>query len=175
MNIRFDTGEQGSTVQQLNKYLTFMLADEEYGLEILKVREIIGLMDVTRVPRMPAFIRGVINLRGRVIPVIDLRLKFNMDAVEDTRETCIIVVDLEEILTGIVVDSVSEVMDIPAGDIEEAPDFGVSVDTEFIMGVGKADDKVVMLLDIRKALEQEELEMVASAGRAGAGEEGADV
>lgn len=147
--------------QQLNKYLTFTLGKEEYGLEILRVREIIGLMDITVVPRMPNFVRGVINLRGKVIPVVDLRLKFGMNSIENTEETCIIVVDLDEMLMGILVDKVSEVLDIDKGEIDETPDFGISVNTEFILGMGKAKDKVIMLLDIQKVLTSSEIIKIA--------------
>lgn len=146
---------------KLNKYLTFALSDEEYGLEILKVREIIGLMEITRVPKMPGFVRGVINLRGRVIPVVDLRTKFVMDKIEDTEETCIIVVDLGEIVMGAVVDRVCEVLDIPEREIEATPSFGVQIDTEFILGIGKAKGRVIILLDIKKVLTTEEVAMLA--------------
>ena len=108
--------------------MTFVLATEEYGFEILKVREIIGLMDITRVPSMPSYVVGVINLRGKVIPVVDLRLKFSMDSTEHTSETCIIVVDVHGQLMGVVVDKVSEVLDIRADDIEDAPGVGAAVD-----------------------------------------------
>ena len=145
----------------LNKFLTFLLGDEEYGLEILRVREIIGIMAITAVPRMPDYVRGVINLRGRVIPVVDLRVKFSLERIEDTKETCIIVVDLGEILMGIVVDRVSEVLDIAESNIEEAPAFGVNVDTEFILGMGKVQERVVILLDIRKVLSVGEISMLA--------------
>ena len=118
------------------KYLTFALGPEEYGLEILKVREIIGYMEITAVPQTPSHVRGVINLRGQVIPVIDLRTKFGMDTAEITEETCIIVVEISQggrkFDTGIVVDHVQEVLDIAGGDIEEAPQFGSSVNTDFI-------------------------------------------
>lgn len=134
------------------KYLTFVLDKEEYGLEIMRVKEIIGLMEITPVPRMPDFVRGVINLRGRVIPVVDLRLKFGMKRTEDTQETCVIVVDLNDTLMGVVVDRVSEVLDVPEADIEEAPSFGVDLDTSFILGMGKAKGKVVILLDIQEVL-----------------------
>ncbi len=147
--------------RKLNKYLTFTLGDEEYGLEILKVREIIGLMEITNVPRMPNFVRGVINLRGKVIPVIDLRQKFGMERADNTKETCIIVVDLDGLLMGIVVDKVSEVLDIQEQDIEETPTFGVSVDTEFIMGIGKAKGKIVIVLDIRRVLTAEEIKIIS--------------
>jgi len=144
-------------VESLSKYLTFGLGDEEYGLEILKVREIIGLMQITGVPRTPDFVRGVINLRGKVIPVIDLRLKFNMDEIGDTVQTCIIVVVIGDMLMGVLVDQVSEVLDIQGKDIEEAPQFGVNIDTEFILGIGKAKGKVIILLDIQKVLTDSEI------------------
>jgi purine-binding chemotaxis protein CheW len=139
------------------KYLTFGLAEEEYGLEILKVREIIGMMDITAVPRTPEFVRGVINLRGKVIPVVDLRLKFGMPGTAATEETCIIVVDVGSVEMGIIVDKVSEVLDIASDDIEPPPSFGVSVDTEFILGMGKANNKVTILLDISQVLTHEDL------------------
>jgi purine-binding chemotaxis protein CheW len=150
------------------KYLTFKLADEEYGLEILKVREIIGLLPITSLPRTPVFVRGVINLRGKVIPVIDLRRKFELDAAADTDQTCIIVVDVSgqfgSVQIGILVDSVSEVLDIKGAEIEEPPAFGSSVDTAFILGMAKAKGSVKILLNIEKVLSQAELEHVASVG-----------
>lgn len=139
------------------KYLTFALGVEEYGLEILKVREIIGYMETTSVPQMPDYVKGVINLRGQVIPVIDIRAKFAMDTAEVTDQTCIIVVEIDRdgsnFSTGIVVDNVSEVLDIPEGTIEPAPDFGGTVDTEFILGMGKVGNTVKILLDIDRVLE----------------------
>jgi purine-binding chemotaxis protein CheW len=138
------------------KYLTFNLDNEEFGLEILKVQEIIGIMKVTRVPRAPNFVRGVINLRGKVIPVVDLRLKFGMESKPDTERTCIIVVQINRggsrITMGSIVDDVSEVLNINREQLEPAPSFGVSVDTEFILGMGKVAQKVVMLLDIDSVL-----------------------
>ena len=138
--------------QRAGKYLTFVLADEEYGLEILKVREIIGIMDITAVPRTPDFVKGVINLRGKVIPVIDLRLKFDMAEAEQTEETCIIVVDVDGVEMSIVVDKVSEVLDIAGDEIEDAPSFGTSVNTDFILGMGKIGDSVKILLGIEKVI-----------------------
>jgi purine-binding chemotaxis protein CheW len=139
-----------------SKYLTFALAHEEYGLEILKVREIIGYMDITTVPQTPAYVKGVINLRGQVIPVVDLRAKFGMETVEVTEETCIIVVEITQgdhkFSTGVVVDRVQEVLDIAGEDIEEAPQFGSAVNTDFILGMGKIGDSVKILLDIDKVL-----------------------
>jgi len=139
------------------KYMTFKLADEEYGLEILKVREIIGLMHITRVPRTKSQVRGVINLRGKVIPVVDLRLRFGMPSVEPTDQTVIIVVQYKEAgretTTGVLVDEVLEVRTIGAGEIEPSPDFGTnSDDTDFILGVSESDEQVVFLLDVGKAL-----------------------
>lgn len=139
------------------KYLTFVLGEEEYGLEILKVREIIGLMDITAVPQTPAFVKGVINLRGKVIPVIDLRLKFGMEEAEPTEETCIIVVDIGASLIGIFVDTVSEVLDVTADQIEPPPSFGSALETAFILGMGKIKGKVKILLDIDSVLSAEEL------------------
>jgi len=148
------------------KYLTFRLAEEEYGLEILKVREIMGMMEITAVPRTPEFVRGVINLRGNVIPVIDLRLKFEMEAIEQTEETCIIVVDVEGMEMGIVVDRVSEVLDIDVDEIQDAPSFGVSVDTDFILGIGKANDRVTILLNISEVLTSTEASVIMEAAGA---------
>lgn len=149
------------------KYLTFRLNAESYGLGILKVQEIIGIMPVTRVPRTPLFTRGVINLRGKVIPVLDLRLKFGMEAAADTERTCIVVVQVTRdgapLTMGLIVDEVSEVVDVQENQIEPPPSFGASVNTEFILGMGKLGEKVVMLLDVDTALMSEEM---AAAGAA---------
>jgi purine-binding chemotaxis protein CheW len=150
------------------KYMTFQLAQEEYGLEILKVREIIGLMEITRVPRTREFIRGVINLRGKVIPVVDLRLKFGMPACEATDQTVIIVVqwtvDSRPLTMGILVDQVLEVLNIDGAHIEPPPALGAaSLDSEFILGVGKHERRIVFLLDIAKVLSTDEAREVARA------------
>jgi len=151
------------------KYLTFQLGGEIYGLEILKVQEIIGMMKVTHLPRTPDFIRGVINLRGKVIPVLDLRIKFGMQAKEDTDRTCIIVVQImrngQRVTMGTIVDEVSEVLDIGAEQIEPPPSFGASVDTDFIFGVGKVGQKVIMLLDVDKVLCGREMDVVKQIGK----------
>ncbi len=139
------------------KYLTFYLGSEEYGIEILKVHEIIGLMPITPVPRTPEFIKGVINLRGKVIPTVDLRLKFDMETVDHTDETCIIVVQTHGIEMGIIVDKVSEVLNVGASDIEDTPSFGTNVNTDYILGIGKAAGKVRLLLDIDKVLATQEI------------------
>lgn len=138
------------------KYLTFMLGREEYGLEILKVREIIGYMDITAVPRAPEYIKGVINLRGQVIPVLDLRSRFGMETAEVTDQTCIIVVEINQqgrrFNTGLVVDQVQEVLDIDGENIEDAPQFGGDIQTDFILGIGKVENAIKILLDIDKVL-----------------------
>ena len=137
------------------KYLTFGLAEEEYGLEILKVREIIGMMGITPVPRTPPFVRGVINLRGNVIAVVDLRSKFGMAQADQTDQTCIIVVNVLALEIGIVVDKVLEVLDIASADIEDSPSFGEMVNTDFILGMGKTDGHVTILLDISRVLAED--------------------
>ena len=142
------------------KYLTFFLGEEEYGLEILKVREIIGMMKVTAVPRMPEYMKGVINLRGKVIPVIDLRLKFHLPEAERTSETCIIVVDVHGNQMGTIVDRVSEVQDIHGEEIEDSPNVGAAVDTSFILGMGKSKGNVEILLDIDKIFTDAEFEQI---------------
>ena len=143
------------------KYLTFILADEEYGIGILKVKEIIGMMPVTSVPQTPQYVKGVINLRGRVIPVIDLRLRFGLELAEYTERTCIIVVEIQgstgHVVIGIVVDSVSEVLNIKGEDIEDAPTFGTKLNTDYILGMAKIDGGVKILLDIDRVLNEEEI------------------
>ncbi len=143
-------------LDKAGKYLTFALGKEQYGLEILKVREIIGYMEITAVPQTPMYVKGVINLRGQVIPVVDLRAKFGMETSETTEETCIIVVEIGQgghgFSTGIVVDHVEEVLDIAGEDIEPAPQFGSAVNTDFILGMGKIGDSVKILLDIDMVL-----------------------
>lgn len=157
-----------------SKFLTFFLAGEEYGIEILKVQEIIGMMTITPVPRTPHFIRGVINLRGKVITVVDLRLKFEMEPKEQTEETCIIVVQTGGIQIGCVVDKVSEVLDINEREIEDAPSFGADVNTEYILGIGKSQGKVKLLLDIDKVLSRRELQSANAAVLEGTREAGAE-
>ncbi len=143
------------------KYLTFTLNREEYGIGILKVKEIIGMMPVTSVPRTPGYVKGVINLRGKVIPVMDLRLKFDMEEIPYDERTCIIVVEIdlkaETILIGIVVDSVSEVLNIQEENIEDPPDFGTKLEMEYILGLAKAEGSVKILLNIDKVLSAGEL------------------
>ncbi len=144
------------------KFLTFELFGEEYGVEILKVKEIIGIMNITPVPQTPSFVKGVINLRGKVIPVVDLRLKFGMETQAYGDRTCIIVIDIPDgdgkrTMMGIVVDSVSEVLSIRNEDIEETPAFGARMNTGFIMGMAKIKGAVKILLDIDKVLASDEV------------------
>jgi purine-binding chemotaxis protein CheW len=138
------------------KYLTFGLGVEEYGLPVLKVREIIKMLDITQVPQMPAHVKGVINLRGKVIPVVDLRLKFGFPSQEYNERTCVIVVEVVisngGVMMGIVVDAVSEVLNLAAEDIERTPDFGEQVDTDYMTGVAKVKGKVKILLDLDRVL-----------------------
>src|SRR3954466_1402419 len=133
--------DEQKTVSTPGKYLTFALDDEEYGISVLKVREIIKLMEITPVPQVPAHIKGVINLRGKVIPIVDLRLKFGLPIADATDRTCIVVVDVlldsRRILLGIIVDSVAEVLNVSSDEIEETPDFGERLDTTYMQGVAK--------------------------------------
>ncbi len=149
-------------VDKAGKYLTFALGKEQYGLEILKVREIIGYMDITAVPQTPDYVKGVVNLRGQVIPVIDLRAKFGMPSIDVTEQTCIIVCEIQSggrsFSTGTIVDNVEEVLDIAGEDIEEASQSGSTVNTSFILGMGKIGDSVKILLDIDKILAGDNLE-----------------
>jgi purine-binding chemotaxis protein CheW len=141
------------------KYLTFSLDGEEYGIGILKVKEIIGMMRITPVPQTPGYVKGVINLRGKVIPVLDLRTRFRMPSADYTERTCIIVVEIDTVKgklhIGIVVDSVSEVINIKGSDIEDTPAFGTTLDTDYILGMAKAGGSVKILLDIDRVLNEE--------------------
>ncbi len=149
------------------KYLTFSLSDEEYGIGILKIREINGMLPITSVPQTPPFVKGVINLRGKVIPVVDLRLRFGMQAIEYTERTCIIVVEIEAqagtIQIGIVVDAVSEVLNIKGEDIEDTPTFGTKLNTDYIFGMAKMEGGVKILLDIDHVLSGDEIMTLSKA------------
>ena len=149
------------------KYLTFSMANEEYGIGILKIREIIGMMPITSVPQTPEFVKGVINLRGKVIPVMDLRLRFNMDSIDYNERTCIIVVEIlgqsATVQVGVVVDSVSEVLNIKQDEIEDTPTFGISLNTDFILGMAKMEGGVKILLDIDQVLTSDELSLLEEA------------
>jgi len=160
-------GKKGTALAQGGKYLTFRLAQEEYGLEILKVQEIIGIMPVTRVPKMPSFVRGIVNLRGKLIPVLDMREKFGLPRQDDTEKTCFIVVQVKSVdqtlVIGVIVDNVSEVLNVQDSQIEAAPSIGTQMDTDFILGIGKIGDRVVILLDIDKVVTQLETKELLAA------------
>lgn len=153
-----------------SKYLTFQLGQEHYGLEILKSQEIIVMTEITRVPRTPDFIRGVINLRGKVIPVVDMRLKFNLPSKADTERTCIVVAQVfqgeQQVTMGMVVDEVTEVITIKEDQLEPPPLFGTVVDTEFILGMGKLGGKILTILDIDRVLTSDEVCVVAKTAQA---------
>jgi purine-binding chemotaxis protein CheW len=144
------------TSELAGKYLTFALGDEEYGVPVLKVREIIKMMDITAVPQVPRHVKGLINLRGKVIPVVDLRLKFSFADHGYTERTCIIVVEValatSNVMMGIVVDAVSEVLTITAAEIEQTPEFGERVTTDYMKGVAKVKGKVKILVDLDRVL-----------------------
>jgi purine-binding chemotaxis protein CheW len=165
------TQNESSKTMSAGKYLTFKLGPEAFGIGILKVQEIIGMLAVTRMPRTPTYVRGVVNLRGKVIPVLDLRLKFGMDTRQDTERTCIIVVQLlsgeAKVTMGLIVDEVSEVLDVTAAQIEPPPNFGSTLDVSFIMGMGKVGQKVVQLLDADRILMHQEFEAIGTADPTG--------
>ncbi len=154
----------GTASHREGKYLTFFLAEEEYGIGILKIKEIIGMMPITTVPRTPEFVKGVINLRGKVIPVIDLRLRFAMEEINYSERTCIIVVEIGEqvgtVQIGIVVDAVSEVLNIKSDEIADTPTFGSKLDTDYILGMAKMEGGVKILLDIDTVLNDQEVTLL---------------
>ena len=150
------------------KYLTFGLGTESYGVSVLRVREIIRQTDITPVPQMPAYVKGVINLRGKIIPIIDLRLKFGLADIKDTDQTCIIVVQVKQVsgvfnMMGLLVDAVEEVANIGSNDIEETPDFGLNVQTDYILGMAKVKNSVKILLDMDKVIATETLVQIQTA------------
>ena len=162
-----------TAIMETTQYLTFRLDDEIFALDITKVREVLDFTTVTKVPRTPEFMRGVINLRGSVVPVVDLRLKFGMSRTENTVNTCVIItevaVDGERMVLGALADSVQEVLDLEAGSIAPAPRIGTKLRTEFISGMGKRGDRFIILLDIDKVFSSEDLEMVSRVGDAAPG------
>jgi purine-binding chemotaxis protein CheW len=154
--MKAETTQATGVAALAGKYLTFALAEEEYGLPVLRVREIIKMMDITEVPQVPPHVKGVLNLRGKVIPVIDLRLKFGFPQGEVTPRTCIIVVEValaaNRVMMGIIVDHVSEVLNIVADEVEETPEFGERVCTDYMKGVAKVKGTVKILLDLDRVL-----------------------
>ena len=155
------TATQAAGDERAGKYLTFRLGPEEFGVRVDKVREIMGVQEITSVPQTPDYLKGVINLRGKVIPVVDLRLKFGLEAIEYTQRTCIIVVqvrgEVSTIQLGLVVDTVSEVLNLTGSDIENTPDFGSQLTTPFILGMAKVKGKVKILLDIDRVVSAQEI------------------
>lgn len=149
---------------QLNKFLTFTIGEESYGIPVLNVKEIIGMLDITPVPKMPEYIKGIINLRGKIIPVMDLRLRFGIPSRDYDARTCIIVIEMEisnqTRLTGLVVDTVSEVLDINEEAIESPPECFRGVDKDYLIGIGMMKEKVIMLLEPIKMISTVEKEMI---------------
>lgn len=159
-------------IAQTTQYLTFRLGEEVFALEIVQVREVLDYTQITRVPRMPEFMRGVINLRGSVVPVVDLRLKFAMAATERTVNTCIIIVEVEiegeRTVLGALADSVQEVIELEGGQIEPAPRIGSAVRAEFIRGMGRREEGFIIVLDVDRVFSDQELALVQEAGAAAA-------
>lgn len=157
-------------ISEIRQYLTFRLGEEIFGLDVGKVREILDMTTITKIPRTPEFLRGVINLRGNVVPVVDMRLKFGLPTVENTVDTCIVVTEValegETTVLGALVDSVQEVFELEPGQIEPAPRIGTRLRTEFIQGMGKRDGRFIMLLDVDKVFSSDELSLVQEAGEA---------
>lgn len=147
-----DSSVSTETPPRGGKYLSFFLGKEEYAIEILKVQEIIGLLPITPVPKMPGYIRGVLNLRGKIVPIMNLRTRFDLPSVEDTEESCIIVVQDQAYRMGIVVDKVSEVADIASAQIEDVPSFGITGNSEYLSGIGKLERSVKMIIDVHKVV-----------------------
>jgi purine-binding chemotaxis protein CheW len=159
-----------TTITETKQYLTFNLGEESFALDVAHVREILEFTGVTKVPRTPEFMRGVINLRGSVVPVMDMRLKFNLSETEKTVNTCVIVAEVsfegETIIIGALVDSVQEVFELEPDQIEPAPRIGTQLKTEFIKGMGKRDDRFIIMLDIDKVFSSEELSIAQGTGMA---------
>lgn len=148
---------KNTTQSRRERYLTFYIGSEQYGIAINRIKEIIAMMNITKVPKIPSYMRGVINLRGSIIPVVDTRLRFNMDYRESDMHTAIIIVEVEKISIGFIVDRVEEVCSIDASALSEPPKFGSGIDTDFICSVAQIEDKVVMILDVLKLFEADEL------------------
>lgn len=152
-----------AAMSSIGQFVTFALGDEQYGVEILKVHEIIGYPGFTKVPNVPGFVKGVINLRGNVVPVVDLRLKFNMDEKVQDSFTVILILEVSQRIIGVLVDSVSDVISLSEQEVQETPDFSSGVKVDFIEGMGRKDDKLIILLNIDKVLSENELDMVCAA------------
>jgi len=161
LTMTMTANDTGSADARAGKYLTFQLATEEFGIRVLKVREIMGIQEITAVPQTPAHIKGVINLRGKVVPVVDLRLKFGVAAADYTQRTCIIVTQVQgesgPVMMGIVVDGVSEVLNLTGAEIEDTPDFGEEISGSYLLGMAKVKGKVKILLDIDRVLSTQDM------------------
>jgi purine-binding chemotaxis protein CheW len=149
--------EQNTTQSRRERYLTFFLGEEQYGIAIDRIKEIIALMKVTYVPKTPSYMKGVINLRGSIIPVVDTRTRFGMEPQEETMHTAIIIVEVDKVNVGFIVDRVEEVASIDSSHLGVAPKFGSSVDTDFICSMAQIEENVVMILDVLKLFEADEL------------------
>jgi purine-binding chemotaxis protein CheW len=158
-----DLNQHNESVTEGRQFLTFNLGDELYGVDILRVQEIKGYTTVTKIPNTPSYIKGVLNLRGTIVPIVDLRTKFGLQTIEHTMFTVIVVVVVKEKVMGLVVDAVSDVLDIERKDVQAPPNFGARVDVSFMNGIGKAGDKLVTLLNIDRMLSDEALQGVAVA------------
>jgi purine-binding chemotaxis protein CheW len=154
--------EEGEVDQELTQLVTFSIGDEEFGVNILQVQEIIRTMEITHVPRAPEFVEGVINLRGKVIPIVDMRRRFGLRSKEHDKYTRIIVIEIDMIIVGFVVDSVSEVLRIPASSVQPPPPVVAGMDSDYIDGVGKLDDRLLILLDLDSLLDNEEKEALGT-------------
>ena len=157
-----DNTTQDRLGDHLEKYLTFIVDNEVYGLEILKVREIVAMIHISKVPLVPDYVKGVINLRGKVIPVIDIRLKFHMEDVDYTEHTTIIIVDIEDLSIGFIVDETSEVVKIDKVNLMPPPKFGTTIDTSFLKSMAKTQDSITMIVDLEKLFSNDEIESLAT-------------
>ena len=165
MSTRENT-EENTTLDRLGdhleKYLTFIVDEEVYGLEILKVREIVAMIHISKVPLVPNYVKGVINLRGKVIPVIDIRLKFDMKDIDYDEHTTIIIVDIEDLSVGFIVDETSEVVKIDKSNLMPPPKFGTGIDTSFLKSMAKTEENITMIVDLEKLFSSEEIESLAT-------------
>lgn len=163
MNREITAAAAPTGAREIGTCLVFGLGSTEYAVEAARVREIVALLPITRVPQLPEAIRGIINLRGKALPVVDLRLRFGLDAVDHPRRTCIIVLQAAGAEFGVVVDSAVELASFPAGSIEDVPDFGAAVDTEYLLGLARQGERVRLLLDVDRALSRHEQAALATA------------
>ena len=149
--------KKGATSDELLQLVSFKIGNEEFGVDILKVQEINRMVEITKVPQTPSYVEGVINLRGKVIPIVDLRKRFNLELKEADKNTRIVVVDIEGSIIGMVVDSVSEVLRLPSDTLEPAPEIVTGVNSEYIKGVAKLEDRLLIFLDLSKAIDVNEM------------------